>query len=95
MSNFDDYLTGDKMVNSWDYAEKFKELAKLAGLEAGENGIIEANVTFSTDELNEFIGKIIDKYTLVVRPEMTASSTSIYEGGSSRPPHAPPVPDVA
>ena len=89
------YKIGDKMANSWDYAAKFKELAKLAGLEAGENGIIETGVTFSTDELNEFIGKIIDKYTLVVRPEMTASSTSIYEGGSSRPPHAPPAPDVA
>ena len=95
MSNFDDYLTGDKMVNSWDYAEKFAELAKLAGLDAGENGIIEANVTFSTDELNDFIDKIVKRYTLVVRPEMTASSTSTYQGGSSSPPHAPPVPDVA
>ena len=83
------------MSNSWDYAEKFAELAKLAGLEAGENGIIETGVTFSTDELNDFIDKIVKRYTLVVRPEMTASSTSIYEGGSNRPPHAPPVPDVA
>ena len=83
------------MANSWDNAAKFAELAKLAGLEVGENGIIEANVTFSTDELNELIGKIIDKYTLVVRPEMTAASTSTYQGGSSAPPHAPPVPDVA
>ena len=83
------------MANSWAYAEKFAELAKLAGLEVGENGVIETNVTFSTDELNEFIGKIIDKYTLVVRPEMTAASTSTHQGGSATPPHAPPVPDVA
>ena len=83
------------MPNSWDNTAKFAELAKLAGLDVGENGIIEAGVTFSTDELNEFIGKIVTRYTLVVRPEMTAASTSIYEGGSSRPPNAPPVHDVA
>ena len=83
------------MANSWSYAAKFAELAKLAGLDVGENGIIETGVTFSTDELNDFIDKIVKRYTLVVRPEMTASSTSIYEGGSNRPPHAPPVPDVA
>lgn len=81
--------------NSWDYTEKFAELAKLAGLEVGENGIIEANVTFDTNELNEFIDKIVKRYTLVVRPEMTAASTSTYQGGSNTPPHAPPIPDVA
>ena len=77
------------MANSWDNAAKFAELAKLAGLEVGENGVIEANVTFSTDELNELIGKIIDKYTLVVRPEMTAAATSTpagYQSGVLRPP---------
>ena len=83
------------MPNSWDNAAKFAELAKLAGLQVGENGVIETGVTFSTDELNEFIGKIVNRYTLVVRPEMTAAATSTYEGGSNRPPHAPPVPDVA
>lgn len=81
--------------NSWDYTEKFAELAKLAGLEVGENGIIEANVTFDTNELNELIDKIVKRYTLVVRPEMTAASTSTYQGGSNTPPHAPPIPDVA
>ena len=81
--------------NSWDYTEKFAELAKLAGLEVGENGIIEANVTFDTNELNEFIDKIVKRYTLVVRPEMTAASTSTYQGGSNTPPHTPPIPDVA
>lgn len=81
--------------NSWDYTEKFAELAKLAGLEVGENGIIETGVTFDTNELNEFIDKIVKRYTLVVRPEMTAASTSTYQGGSNTPPHAPPIPDVA
>ncbi len=81
--------------NSWDYTEKFAELAKLAGLEVGENGIIEANVTFDTNELNELLDKIVKRYTLVVRPEMTAASTSTYQGGSNTPPHAPPIPDVA
>lgn len=81
--------------NSWDYAAKFAEIAKLAGLEVGENGIIEANVIFDTNELNEFIDKIVKRYTLVVRPEMTAASTSTHQGGTITPPHAPPVPDVA
>ena len=81
--------------NSWDYAAKFAELAKLAGLEVGENGVIETGVTFDTNELNELLSKIVKRYTLVVRPEMTAASTSTYEGGSNRPPHAPPIPDVA
>ena len=83
------------MSNSWDNAAKFAELAKLAGLEVGENGVIEPGVTFDTNELNEFISKIVNRYTLVVRPEMTAASTSTYEGGSSTAPHAPPIPDVA
>lgn len=83
------------MANSWDYAAKFKELAELAGLEVGENGIIESGVTFDNNELNEFIDKIVKRYTLVVRPEMTAASTSTYEGSPNRPPNAPPVHDVA
>ena len=81
--------------NSWDYAAKFAELAKLAGLEVGENGVIESNVVFDSNDINELFGKIVNRYTLVVRPEMTAASTSIYEGGSNRPPNAPPIPDVA
>ena len=82
--------------NSWDYTEKFAELAKLAGLEVGENGIIEANVTFDTNELNELIDKIVKRYTLVVRPEMTAASTGRGQSDcGSCPPNAPPVPDVA
>lgn len=84
------------MANSWDNAEKFQELAKLAGLEVGENGIIEPGVTFSTDELNDFIDKIVKRYTLVVRPEMTAASTGCGQSDCwISPPNAPPVPDVA
>ena len=83
------------MPNSWDNAAKFKELAKLAGLDVGENGVIESNVVFDSNDINDLFDKIIKKYTLVVRDEMTAASTSIYEGGSNRPPNAPPIPDVA
>ena len=90
------YLIGDNMPNSWDNAAKFAELAKLAGLQVGENGVIETGVTFSTDELNEFIGKIVNRYTLVVRPEMTAAATGRGQSDcGSCPPNAPPVPDVA
>jgi hypothetical protein len=83
------------MLNSWDNTAKFAELAKLAGLDVGENGVIETGVTFDTNELNELFNKIVKRYTLVVRPEMTAASTSTYEGGSNTPPNAPSVPDVA
>lgn len=89
------YRIGDNMPNSWDDAAKFAELANLAGLEVGENGVIESNVVFDSNDINELFGKIVKRYTLDLRPEMTAASTSTYQGGSNTPPHAPPIPDVA
>lgn len=83
------------MPNSWDNAAKFRELAKLAGLEVGENGIIESNVVFDSNDINDLFDKIIKRYTLVVRDETVAASTSTHQGGTVTPPHAPPVHDVA
>ena len=78
------------MSNSWDDAAKFAELAKLAGLEVGENGVIESNVVFDSNDINELFGKIVKQYTLVVRPEMTAASTGRGQSDcGSCPPHAP------
>jgi len=82
--------------NSWDDAAKFAELAKLAGLEAGENGVIESNVVFDSNDINELFDKIVKRYTLVVRPEMTAASTGRGQSDcGSCPPNAPPIPNVA
>lgn len=91
------YLIGDEMTeNSWDNTAKFAELAKLAGLQVGENGVIESNVVFDVDDINELFNKIVKRYTLVVRPEMTAASTGRGQSDCGNcPPNAPPVPDVA
>jgi len=84
------------MSNSWDYAAKFKELANLAGLEVGENGVIESNVVFDSNDINDLFDKIIKRYTLVVRDETVAASTGRGQSDcGSCPPNAPPVPDVA
>ena len=76
--------------NSWDYTAKFAELAKLAGLEVGENGIVDANVVFDTNELNQLLDKIVKNYTLVRRNETVAASTGRGQSDcGSCPPHAP------